>query len=93
LNLSSFEESSESVEGSAKTYKQRFDEGGLGDDVDSPKGLISILKSMVELITTPFKLLGNVLINLGFPSLFVNVILGLLVISIILGIWRILRAG
>ena len=92
LNLSLFEDSASSVESSAQGYRSRFESGDV-DDIDDPSGLFSVVTDMISLITTPFKLLGSVLTSLNFPSLFINVVLGILAISLILAIWSLLRKG
>lgn len=93
FNVSDFEDSINSVEGNASGYRQRF-EGGEVDDVDDASGLFSIVTDMINLITAPFKLLSQILANIfNLHILVMNVILGLVAISLILGIWRILRAG
>lgn len=94
LNLSAFEDSANTINGSASGFRERFDEDGVIDNVDSPSGLKSIMDDMVTMITTPFKLLSQVLVNiLGVPSIVANVLLGLLGIGLIFGIWRLLKLG
>jgi len=93
LNLSVFEESASGVEGSTKGYRERF-EGGKVDDIDDPSGIFSVITDMVDMITTPFRLLSQVLVNLlHLPSLVINVILGLLSISVFFAIWKMMRIG
>jgi hypothetical protein len=94
LNLSAFEDSANIVNSSASGFRERFDEEGVVDNVDSPSGLKSIIDDMTTLITTPFKLLSQVLVNiLGVPTIVANVLLGLLGIGLIFGIWRLLKQG
>jgi len=93
LNLSVFEDSASSIESDAQGYRSRFESGAV-DDIDDPSGLFSVVTDMVSMITTPFSLLSQVLRNmLGIPSLVINVLLGLLAISLILAIWSLLRKG
>ena len=93
LNLSVFSDSATGIEGDAQGYRSRF-EGGDVDDVDDPSGLFSVITDMVSMITTPFQLLSQVLVNLlNLPSLCINVVLGLLSIAVFLAIWKIMRAG
>lgn len=94
LNLSLFEESAENVSDSSSGFRERFDKDGVIEDVDSPSGLKSIIDDMVTLITSPFKLLSQILSNiLGVPTIFINVVLGLLSIALIFGVWRVLKIG
>jgi len=94
LSVVDFEESADSVESSAQTYRERFESGDV-DDVDDPSGIFSVATDILDMITTPFKLLGQILSNiLHVPAIVINVTLGLIVISgIIFGLWRVLRAG
>ena len=93
LNVVDFKNSASNVSGDASAYKSRFESGNV-DDVDDASGIFSIVTDMISLIITPFKLLSNIMVNIFHaPVLIINVILGLLTISIIFGIWRLLRAG
>ena len=93
LNLSAFEEEIEDVGDAGEDYRQRFDSGSV-DDIDDASGIFSIATDMITVITSPFRLLSQVLENiLGFPTLVTNVLLGILAISLIFAIWRVLRAG
>ena len=93
LNIVNFEEEAQDIERSAQSYRTRFESGKV-DDIDDASGIFSIATDLINMITTPFKLLSQILTNiLGVPSLIINIILGLLAIALILGIWRLLRAG
>lgn len=93
LEVEMFNEGIDDISEKASNYRERF-EGGNVDDIDDPSGLFSIVTDMITMITTPFKLLAQVLSNLlGVPTIFINVVLGLLGITLILGIWRVLRTG
>ena len=93
LNIVSFEASASQVEGSAQSYRTRFESGSV-DDIDDASGIFSIATDIISMITTPFSLLSQILTNIfGVPSLIINVFLGLLAIALIFGIWRVLRAG
>ena len=93
LNIVSFEASASEVESSAQSYRSRFESGDV-DDIDDASGIFSIATDIINMITTPFSLLSQILTNiLGVPSLIINVFLGLLAIALIFGIWRVLRAG
>lgn len=93
LNVVNFQTSAEGVEGSAQSYRERFESGNV-DDIDDASGIFSIATDIINMITTPFTLLSQILVNVfHVPALVINVFLGLLAISLILGIWRLLRAG
>lgn len=64
----------------------------LGDLVIS--GFFGLLIDMVVFITTPFTLLAQIMTNvLGVPLIVTSVILGLIMLSIIFGIWRLIKIG
>lgn len=93
LDVVNFQSSANSLESSAQGYRSRFESGSV-DDIDDASGIFSIATDMISIITTPFSLLSQILTNIfGVPSLVINVFLGLLAISLIFGIWRVLRAG
>jgi len=93
LTLNDFRSSANSVEGNVSAFRTSFEQGSV-DDVDDASGIFGTIKKFISLITTPFLLLGNILSQvLGVPELIINVFLGLLRIGLILGIWRVIRAG
>ena len=93
LDETVFNSSIANVSSSASGFRQSFEEGDV-DDVDDARGIFSILNEMITLVTTPFTLLGQVMENLlGIPSVFTNIVLGLLGLAMILGIWSLVRKG
>ena len=93
LTVLDFENSAGNVSGSASGYRTRFESGEV-DDIDDASGVFSIVTDMINMITTPFRLLSQILSNiLKVPTLVINVVLGLLSISLILAIWSLLRKG
>ena len=93
LNIVDFQNTAEGVEGSAQSYRERFESGEV-DDIDDASGIFSIATDIINMITSPFKLLSQILVNIfHVPALIINVALGLLAIGLIFGIWRLLRAG
>lgn len=93
LNIVDFQNVANTIEGNTSSYRARFDSGDV-DDIDDASGIFSIATDMVNLITSPFRLLSQILTNIfGIPSLMINIILGLMSIGLILGIWRVLRSG
>ena len=93
LNIASFQTTAQGIEGNASGYRERFESGDV-DDIDDASGIFSIATDMISMITMPFSLLSQILVNVfHIPSLIINVFLGLLAIGLIFGIWRLLRAG
>jgi hypothetical protein len=93
FNLTVFENTANTVEGNASAFRTSF-EGGNIEDVEDATGVFGTLKKFINLMTSPFKLLGHVLTNvLGVPDIFTKIILGILSIILILAIWSVLRKG
>ena len=93
LSTIAYEENIENINSTAESQRVSFESGDL-PDVDTATGIFSTLTNMVEYITTSYKLIGEVLESLiGIPSEAINVIMGILSLSIIFGIWRTIRIG
>jgi len=93
LNIVDFQNTASEVEGSAQSYRARFESGEV-DDIDDASGIFSIATDIINMITSPFRLISQILVNIfGIPALIINVFLGLLAISLILAIWSLLRKG
>ena len=93
LDIVDFQSTADDVEGNAQSYRSRFESGQV-DNIDDASGIFSVATDMINMITAPFRLISQILINLlGIPRIMVNLILGLLSIGLILGIWRVLRTG
>jgi len=93
LNLVGYEAVANSIEGNTSAMRSSFESGDV-DDIDDASGMFGTIKKFINLITAPFSLLSSVLVNLlNFPKLIIDIILGLLSVSLIFGMWRVLRAG
>ena len=58
------------------------------------KGMFSLAKTMTTFITFPFKLITGILTSvLGVPPVVSTIINALLVVSILFGIWALLKTG
>jgi len=76
-----------------ENYRERYESGEIVD-VDNPTGIFSIGGDMVNLITTPYKILMEIGINiLHFPKILVITILSILNISLIFGLVSLIRKG
>lgn len=77
----------------ASQFRERFESGKV-DDVDDPSGIFSVLGDIVSMITTPFKVLFNIGTNvLHIPSILMTTFMAIVSLSIIFGIWAVLRKG
>ena len=93
LSVVDFQSTASGVESEASSYRSRFESGDV-DDIDDASGIFSVATDMINMIVMPFTLLSQIMVNIfHVPSLIINIFLGLLSIALILGIWRLLRAG
>lgn len=77
----------------ANTYNERFIEGKI-EDVDNPTGFLSVAEDISGFVTAPFSLLSDIMIHvLYIPEFVVYTLLIILVISLIFGLWSVIRAG
>jgi len=57
-------------------------------------GIFDITKSLLLMITLPFTIFSGIMVNvLHIPKIVSSVILGLILLSAIFGIWRLLKQG
>ena len=76
-----------------ENFRERFESGNI-DDVDDPSGVFSVAGDIIGVITTPFNLLAKAGKNLlGFPEVVTRTILAILNVTLILGLWSLLRKG
>lgn len=93
LDATAFQSSIDDVSEKAENYRARFESGDV-DDVDDASGIFGVATDMISMITAPFTLLAQVLDNiLGVPVIVTNIILGLVGITLLLSIWRLLKQG
>lgn len=96
LSLTKFNNSISGIEDSAKRLRGNFGSGSVWSALAGVvvEGLFGIALDMVELILMPFDILNDIMIDLfGVPSWVTSVILGLLIMSIIFSIWRLIKIG
>jgi hypothetical protein len=96
LNVGNFSNEINTVSTNAETLRERFEKQNifvaLGDLVIS--GVFDIAVDMIQMIITPFTLISNILTNVfQIPSFVTNTILGLLILSMLFGIWRLIKVG
>jgi len=77
----------------ASAFRERFESGEV-DDVDDPSGIFSVAGDIIGVITTPYNILAKIGTNiLKFPVVLVHVILAILNITLLAGLWALLRKG
>lgn len=93
LSIDDYEDELLESDQQTENFRQRFESGDV-DDVDDASGVFAVAGDIIGVITTPFNLLAKVGDNLlGVPPVVTHTLLAILNITLILGIWRVLRAG
>lgn len=96
LSINKFNESIIGIEQTAKDMKARFDKQSIWSAIAGVvvEGIFSIAKDMITIILLPFDIVSDIASdNLGVPTYVTSVVLGLLILSIIFAIWRLLKIG
>lgn len=96
FSLDQYEDFLQDVDQDAETFRERFEKGNIFSIIAGivVEGIFGIAADMVTLAITPFTLLAQVMNNiLGVPTIVTSVILGLIMLSIIFGIWRLIKVG
>jgi len=96
LSIDKFNESIASIEDNAKDLKTSFDKQNIFSVVAGivVEGIFGIAKDMVEMILLPFDIVADIMIDMfQVPTWVTSVMLGLLIMAVIFGIWRLIRIG
>jgi len=96
LNVNSFYGNSSEVRGAFEVFQDRFNAGNIWSAIAGivVNGIFGIAKDMITMITFPFALISNIMVDIfEVPSIVTDVILGLLILGILFGIWRLLKVG
>lgn len=96
FSLDPYENVLNSVNEDAEKYRERFEKGSIWSIVAGVvvTGIFGIAKDMITMIITPFTLLAQILNNiLHVPTIVTSVILGVIILSIIFGIWSLIKKG
>lgn len=96
FSLDPYENVLNSVEEDAETFRERFEKGSIWSIVAGVvvTGIFGIAIDMITMIITPFTLLAQILNNiLHVPTIVTSVILGVIILSIIFGIWSLIKKG
>lgn len=76
---------------SNESYERMY--GADVENTDSAIGIFSIITDIGKMITTPFRLLGNLMSNMGVPSILLTVIIAGLGVTLLFAIWRVIKQG
>ena len=93
LNIDDYESELLESDQDTENFRQRFESGNV-DDIDDASGVFAVAGDIIGVITTPFNILAKVGKNLlGIPEVISHTILAILNLTLILGIWSLLRKG
>jgi len=77
----------------AETFRKRF-EGGKVDDIDDASGVFAVGGDFVSTVVAPFNVIAKIGKSyFGFPEVFTHTIFAIINITIIFGLWSLLRKG
>lgn len=96
LDLQKFNKSINNVEQNSKDLKASFDKGSIWSAIAGVvvEGIFGIAKDMALMMLAPFDILTDILNdNFGVPAYVTSIMLGILIISVILGIWALIKVG
>lgn len=96
FSLTPYENYLGDVESQAQTFQDRFASSNIFSIIAGivVTGLFNIGIDMIVLAVTPFTLFAQILNNVvGVPPIFTSVILGIMIITIIFAIWRLIKIG
>lgn len=96
LDYHSFNNSISTVKDTSEHLRQSFEKQSIWSAIAGiiVSGIFDIAKSMVLMIIFPFSLISAILVNvLGVPPFVSNVLIGLLLMALIFGIWKLLKLG
>ena len=77
-------------------FQDRFSEGNIWSALAGVvvEGIFGIAKDMFKIIISPMSLISNIMTNiLGVPSIVADVLVGILILSIIFAVWRLIKVG
>jgi len=96
LSLTKFNNSISNIEESSKSLRASFGSGSIWSALAGVvvEGIFGIALDMVAMILAPFDIIADIMIDLfGVPAWVTSVILGVLIMSLIFSIWRLIRIG
>lgn len=95
LSLGKFNSSIVELQTKSEGWMETFSTGGIWDIAGVVvTGIFGVVKFMIIFITTPFSLITDIMIDVfGIPSWVTSTLIGLLIIGVIFGIWRLIKIG
>ena len=93
LDMDEYEAELNQSDSDASQFRERFESGEV-DDVDDPSGIFSVAGDIIGIVTTPYLILARIGANiLHIPVIVMHVILAIINITLLAGLWSLLRKG
>lgn len=96
LSLDKFNESISSIEQNAKDLRTTFDKQSVWSVLAGVvvEGVFGIAKDIFTMLLLPFDIIADIMTDvIHVPAYVTSVLLGLFIIAIIFGIWRLIKIG
>lgn len=95
LNLDPIEQHLEDIETDAQSQKQAFEGGSIWDIAGVVVTTVfGVAKNLFIMISLPFQFLNDIMVDiLHIPTIIVGVIWGIIIISFIFAVWRLIKIG
>ena len=84
------------VRSASQHFQDRFSEGNVWSALAGVvvEGIFGIATDMFKIIISPMSLISNIMTNIfGVPTIVTDILVGILILSIIFGIWRLIKIG
>jgi hypothetical protein len=96
LTLTKLNKSISGIEKNAKDMQEAFAKQSIWSAIAGivVEGIFGITLKMINMILMPFDIVADIMLDtFGVPSFVTSVVLGLLILGIIFGVWRLLKIG
>ena len=98
LALDNFNKSINNIQSDSEALKSQFDQQSIWNSIAgiviNLGGIVGIAKDMFSMVLLPFNIVADILNNmLAVPVFVTAVLLGLLILTAIFGIWRMIKLG
>lgn len=96
LSFSEFNQSVNTIQDDSENLRERFEKQSIWSTVAGVvvTGIFDIGKSMIAMVFAPFIVIANVMENIfHIPKIVMNVVMGLLTLSLLFGLWALIKIG
>lgn len=96
LNINAYNSSISNINKTAQNFQERFTKQSVWSALAGVvvEGFFNIANDLFKIIFLPFNLLQNVMLDVfHIPAIVTSVIWALIILSVMFGIWRLIRVG